>query len=188
MQQKYLSPPRAHIVRIVTVLIGALAAGLIVRAFFLPESFGIYGHYRPAAVEEEMARPLRHMTNESCLACHPFIKKIHLDGVHKTVSCEFCHGPYADHVTDNKKTGTLPVKRGEEIKELCLRCHNKIIRARPKESIKMVAMPEHLEKKKVRTDHVCNQCHHVHSPLKWVLEAREMMGLVKKEEKAPWMN
>jgi len=128
------------------------------------------------------------MTNESCLECHPLIRRIHLKGVHKDVSCEMCHSAYADHVKNNEVYAPMPVVRGEDIKDLCLRCHNKVIRARPPESIKMVAMPDHLEEKKVRTDHICNQCHHVHAPLKWVLEAREMAGLAEEEEASqPWM-
>ena len=75
----------------------------------------------------------------------------------------------------------MPVRRGEEIRHLCLRCHNKIIRARPKESIKMVQMPQHLEEKKVRTEHNCNQCHHVHDPMKWIIEAKQITGMIKKE-------
>jgi hypothetical protein len=187
VQTEYKSSDKAHIIRIVIILVVALILGVAAKAAFVPDDFGKYGHYRAGAIEDEMNREVRHQTNESCLACHPYIKKIHLAGVHKTVSCEFCHGPLAAHAKDGKKFADMPVKRGEEIRTLCLRCHNKIIRARPKESIKMVAMPQHLEEKKVRTEHVCNQCHHVHDPLKWVIEAKKMMGLIKEEKKYAWM-
>ncbi len=190
MQPKFKSSKNVHVIRIALTVVGMVIAGVLIRPLVLPNEFGEYGHYRPGAVTDEANRMARNMTNESCLECHPFIRKVHLKGVHETVSCEVCHGAYADHVENDKVIGTMPVVRGDDIKNLCLRCHNKIIRARPPESIKMIALPEHLEEKNVRTDHICNQCHHVHAPMKWVLEAREMAGLPEKEEEgqSSWMN
>jgi hypothetical protein len=166
-----------HVIRLVIVLLAAGLLAIGARAALLPAGFGKYGHYRAGAVEDEARREIRNMTNDSCLACHPDIKRVHLDGVHKTVSCEFCHGPLADHVKDNQVIGKLPVKRDLEIKDLCLRCHNQIIRARPGEAIKMIAMPKHLEEKQVQVEHNCNQCHHVHSPMFYVKLAREYAGI-----------
>lgn len=189
MEPEYKSKYNAHLIKVILVLIVLGAGVLAAQALFIPSDFGEYGHYRTGAVEDEINRLVRNQTNESCLKCHPYIKKIHLGGVHKTVSCEFCHGPNADHAVDGKKIADMPVKRGEDIKALCLRCHNKIIRARPEESIKMIAMPQHLEEKKVQTTHICNQCHHVHAPMKWVIEAKEAHGLIKEKEGLfPWMN
>lgn len=173
MQSTY----NAHVKRLVLFFVIAAVLGLVVKMIATPRSFGKYGHYRGDAIMDERNREIRHMTNDSCLACHPYIKEMHLGGIHKTVSCEFCHGPYADHVKDGKKIAALPIKHGEEIKSLCLRCHNRIIRARPKESIKMISMPQHLEEKHVRTDHVCDQCHNVHAPMMYVKAAREIIGL-----------
>jgi len=178
----YKSGPYSHIFKIVVVLALVIGGAVVARGMFLPKDFGKHGLFRPQALVDEMNRPIRNWTNESCLQCHPYIKKAHLKGVHKTVSCEVCHGPYAAHIENDKVIGEMPVKRGEEIRKLCLRCHNKIIRARPKESIKTVAMPDHLKEKKVRTDHICNQCHMVHSPLLWVEQARAMMGLSKEKK------
>jgi hypothetical protein len=173
------SSHNAHVKRLVIFFVIAAVLGLVVKMIATPRSFGKYGHYRGDAVMDERKRVVRHMTNDSCLSCHPHIKEMHLEGIHRTVSCEFCHGPYADHVRNGTKIGTLPVKKGDEIKQLCLRCHNQIIRARPKEYIKMVAMPQHLEEKHVRTDHICDQCHNVHAPMMYVNAAREIMGLPK---------
>ena len=180
---EYKSKYNTHLIRIVLILAVAAVAGLIAKKMFTPASFGEYGHYRGGAIEDEMNRPLKHGTNDSCLSCHPFIKEIHLGGVHSTVSCEFCHGPYANHVKDNLKNADLPVKQGDEIKTLCLRCHNQIIRARPKESIKMISMPQHLQEKNVRLDHNCDQCHNVHAPLMWVKESMAMSGLEESSQR-----
>ncbi len=78
--------------------------------------------------------------------------------------------------------GIMPVSRGAEIPPLCLRCHQKLTRALHPETIKFVNLPDHLDAKKVRREHLCDQCHHVHAPMKWVWEAREMMGLPKNKE------
>ena len=182
MQTGYKAPQWAHVVRIVLTLVVLLVAGGFLRRAFLPDEFGRDGFFRPGAVEEEAAREVRYRASESCFECHPLMEKLHVAGIHKTVDCEVCHGPFADHVLDDAVYAAMPVVRGEEIKPMCLRCHNKIIQALPPESIKLVTMPSHLEDRKVRTDHVCNQCHHVHAPLKWVLEAREMVGLPLEKE------
>ena len=181
MQSQYRSKYNAHVIRIILFLAVLALVGLAARAIMVPKDFGKYGHYRAGAIEDEMNREVRNGTNDSCLACHPYIKEMHFSGVHKTVSCEFCHGPVADHIQENTVIAKLPKKQGEEITTLCLRCHNQIIRARPKESIKMVSMPNHLEEKKVRLDHTCDQCHNVHAPLMWVKRARAMMGVVEEE-------
>ncbi|AGF78829.1 hypothetical protein UWK_02289 [Desulfocapsa sulfexigens DSM 10523] len=183
MEKKYKSSDYAHVLRLAVILVGAVALGLLVRGMFLPDTMGQYGHYRGSDLVDQRNVEIRSHTNESCYECHRPIRLIHKAGVHKTVSCEFCHGPYADHVKDDKYVAKMPVTRGMEIKTLCLRCHNKIIRARPEESIKVVAMPQHLEEKKVNVEHNCNQCHMVHDPLLWIKAAYEMMGMEMKEEK-----
>lgn len=179
MQPEFKSSPKAHIIRIGLTLAGLMILGTILRSVFLPDEFGKYGHYRPGAMEDEANREARNMANESCFDCHPLIRKLHVAGVHKDILCEVCHGAFASHVQSDAVIATMPVIRGEEIRPLCLRCHNEVIQAHVPESLKMVALPKHLEDRKVRTHHVCNQCHHVHAPLKWVHEAREMMGLKK---------
>ena len=189
MASDYTSSATVHVTRILLTLAGLVIAGILVRQVFLPDEFGEHGYYRPGAVEEEASREARNMTTESCLECHPLIRKLHVDGTHKTVSCEICHGAFADHVKGDLVIGKMPVVRGGEIRPLCLRCHKKVMRASYPETIKFVALPEHMDKRKVRTEHICNQCHHVHAPLKWVHEAREMVGLpLTEEDPKVWMN
>jgi hypothetical protein len=170
----------SHVKRIVLGLVVFAVMGLLGKMLLTPKSFGTYGHYRADAIEEEARVEIRHGTNASCFACHQHEAGIHLKGRHETISCEFCHGPYADHIQDGKKVGTLPVKRGEEITVLCLRCHNKAIQARPEEVIKTVVMPEHLESQNVKVTHICNQCHNQHAPLQYINRAKEIVGMQEK--------
>lgn len=170
--------------RLVLVVLGigiAAAGGFLIKNLLKPASFGEYGPYRADAIEEEVVIPIRHATNGSCYSCHPYEAKIHKAGLHKAISCEFCHGPWADHVAGKKKIGTFPVRKDGEITTLCLRCHNTEIKARPHEVIKTVAMPEHLESQKVKLTHNCNQCHHVHAPLKYINRAKQITGSGEKK-------
>lgn len=169
----------ARLLLIALAVAAAGVLGLFGRHFFVPESFGRYGHYRAEAITEEAGLTARHGTNASCLSCHRYEARIHLSGRHATISCEFCHGAYADHAENGKKTGTLPVKKNEEIITLCLRCHNKAIQARPSMVIKTVTMPEHLKEQNVKLTHTCNQCHHVHAPLLYINMAKKMTGTLE---------
>lgn len=169
--------------RLVALAVGIVimaVTGLLFKSLLLPKSFGTYGHFRADAIQEIAQNPVRHGTNNSCYTCHPYEAKVHKVGFHKTISCEFCHGTYADHVADNKKIAALPVKKDKEITTLCLRCHNTEIKARPEAVIKTVAMPDHLKNQQVKLSHNCNQCHHVHAPLKYINRAKQITGLMEK--------
>jgi cytochrome c553 len=170
-----------RLIVVVATIVVATGIAFVVKAQLIPDSFGKYGHYRADAIDEETQRPIRHGTNTSCLKCHAYEAAIHLKGRHKTISCEFCHGTYADHINNGKKIGALPVKKDTEITTLCLRCHNTEIKARSQAVIKTVAMPEHLESQKVKVTHTCNQCHHVHAPLKYINRAKQITGLMEAE-------
>ena len=177
MQNDFKSKYNAHLIKLIIAMIVVGALAFAARKVLIPDSMGFYGHYRGADIEDQRNVTIRHGTNDSCFECHKYIRTAHMNGVHKNVSCEICHGPYGDHVAEGKKVGTLLVKRGQDINQLCLRCHNKIIQARPRTSIKTVGMPEHLEDRQVSLTHTCNQCHMVHDPLLWINQAKQMMGV-----------
>lgn len=180
MHKESRSRYNSHLIKLIIAMIVVGIGGYFAKQAFTPKSMGQYGHYRGTDIVDQKNVPVRLGTNDSCFQCHKPVRTIHKDGVHKTVSCEVCHGSYGHHIGENdKKIGTLPVKRGDEITQLCLRCHNKVIQARPREFIKMVGMPEHLEEKKVKMTHNCSQCHMVHDPLLWIKQAREMMRMTE---------
>ncbi len=158
----------AHIVKIAVLFLLIAVFVYPLRWLLTPSSFGAIGHYRADAILEEAEQKLIHGTNASCLSCHEYEFNNHAEGLHKTVSCEFCHGTFASHVNDNKKIANMELKEGEEIKILCLRCHNDEIMARPKTKLKTIVMPDHIRDQKVNEEHTCNQCHYVHDPLKYI--------------------
>ena len=182
-------PNRSHAKRIVILLVALVILGAIVRSLLVPEGFGNYGSifykfYRKGAVEEEAARMPRHMTNFSCKSCHAWEFALQAGSKHQGVSCEFCHGPWADHVdAKGKLVGHYPLPKDKEaLRALCLRCHNAAIQARPKDPkvIKTVLYPDHLKKQKVKETHSCDQCHLVHAPLKYIREAEEFFARLSK--------
>jgi hypothetical protein len=133
------------------------------------------------------AKP-RHLANESCHECHPSIMPLHAQGEHRTLACEDCHSALSDHVKDDKVTGTMHVVRGEGIQSLCMQCHDKNSRNRPRQPARTVVMPGHNRELRVRDEVRCEDCHHVHDPMKWVHEAREMVGLPEMMSSIPMMD
>ena len=168
-----------RLILIALCLVLVAGGGLLGKQMLTPKSFGIYGYYRADAIEEVAKIPIRHATNASCFSCHAHEAASHLKGRHKTISCEFCHSTYADHIKDGKKVAALPVKKKEEITTLCLRCHNRAVMARPKDIIQTVVMPDHLKEQKVKLTHTCNQCHYVHAPLKYINRAKQITGFTE---------
>lgn len=180
MHRESRSKYNAHLIKLIIAIIVVGIGGFIAKGALTPESMGQYGHYRGADIEDQKNVPVMLGTNDSCFQCHAPIRNIHKAGVHKSVSCEVCHGSYGHHIDENdKKIGTLPVRHDEKITQLCLRCHNKVIQARPRAQIRVIGMPEHLEKQKVKMTHNCSQCHMVHDPLLWIKQAREMVGITE---------
>ncbi len=184
-------PNRSHAKRILIGLVVLIVVGGLVRSLLVPKGFGNHGSifykfYRKGAINDELSRMPRHMTNASCKACHAWEYELQVNSKHKGLSCEFCHGPWADHVNAKGQVICyLPNPKDKKtIRALCLRCHNGAIRARPKDPrvIKTVLLPDHLRKKHVREDHTCDQCHLVHAPLYYIHQADQIWKSLLKGE------
>jgi len=141
-----------HLIRPAAVLLGGLALFLLVRGTVIPENFGEYGHYRPAALDLIRQRPMAFAGQATCVECHDAEAKTRASGKHAHVACEACHGPQAQHVADFVSVKpALP-----DVKVLCARCHEKDA-AKPK-NFPQVATAEH------SGGLVCNTCHQPHNP------------------------
>jgi hypothetical protein len=142
----------AHLLRLAAVLAAGILLFVLVRSFLVPKSFGQYGHYRGAALQEVRSQPINYAGHETCEACHSEVLDQKSKGKHVHVNCESCHGPLAKHADD--PTGVTPVKLNTA--NLCVRCHEANA-AKPKRFPQVVS-----------ADHsaglACNECHQPHSP------------------------
>jgi len=126
---------------------------LFIRHTLVPKSFGQYGFYRGAALEEISDLPLKYAGQKACLECHQDIDDLKQQDVHSDISCETCHGPGQRHSENGDTTLLLkPVSR-----ESCGLCHS-INAAKQKSTIFQVNLKEHNVNKR------CIECHNPHQP------------------------
>jgi len=141
-----------HLFRMAAVFAAGIVLFLVLRAIFVPKSFGQYGHYRGAALAEIAAKPILFAGHGACESCHTDVYEVKSKGVHAPVDCEACHGPLAKHADD--PTALQPPKM--DVAVLCVRCHEASL-AKP-QSFPQVKSEEH------SGGVVCNTCHQPHSP------------------------
>ena len=167
--------PNQFWIRSVIVFFSIIALVLLARVIMLPKTWGEYGYYRGAYINQEANKPLIHGENNSCTECHIEIIELKSHSSHKRLSCESCHGPVSTHAKNGKKTADMPVKIGDAQIDLCLKCHQKTI-GRP-EKFPMIDHYEHLSKQNVKSTHTCDQCHTVHAPLENINHVKKQRTL-----------
>jgi Cytochrome c554 and c-prime len=141
-----------HLVRVALLLLAGVVAFLVVRQAVIPPKFGEYGHFRPAAMDEIAARPVRFAGHQTCETCHTDQAEEKSKGKHAHVACEACHGPLARHAED--PASVIPALPDTAV--LCARCHEANV-GKPK-SFPQVATAEH------SAGLACKTCHNPHSP------------------------
>lgn len=105
--------------RILVIIVIVVAGIIITRRMFVPESFGVDGHYRAVAVDSAIAQKIQYAGHKICSECHDDIAAEKGNSYHRNVNCEVCHGPAASHV--ETLGDVLPdVPRG---REHCILCH-----------------------------------------------------------------
>jgi uncharacterized CHY-type Zn-finger protein len=142
-----------HLVRLAIACACVLVVFLLVRAYFVPKSFGAYGHYRGAALAEQASKPISYAGHQACEDCHADVLALKKTGKHAGVNCEACHGPLAKHAEDPSSV----VPQLPDTAVLCARCHEENI-AKPK-TFPQVDSAQH------SGGVVCKTCHVPHSPL-----------------------
>lgn len=141
-----------HVVRLLSLLFGALILGLIARSFIIPERFGEFGFFRPGSVVENAAREPVRMTAVYCQECHEDRYEELAGAKHKSVSCENCHGPGNGHPKKPKKKLPIPA----DTITLCSVCHEAMA-GRPA-SQPQIDLDEHAKGEQ------CAGCHNPHAP------------------------
>ncbi|MFH0982761.1 MAG: cytochrome C [Planctomycetota bacterium] len=150
-----------HIIRAVLLLVLSTVVFVFVRHFLIPESFGMYGHYRFANVAEHASKTPQHGAPGTCAECHDKEAKTLSGGQHRSVSCEVCHAPLGNHVQGGERVAQMPAQRSYL---LCARCHERLA-ARPKE-FPQIVLSEHASVKGAKlSEDVCWECHEdAHNP------------------------
>lgn len=145
---------REHLVRMAGLFLTGLALFLSVRALFVPQGFGEYGHFRTGALADNAARAMAFAGRESCESCHSDVAEERKGSRHAIIACEACHGALAKHADD---PGSLKPVR-PDARKLCLVCHHQDM-AKP-ENFKQVNPQEHMGAAP------CISCHKPHHPEK----------------------
>jgi hypothetical protein len=130
-----------------------ITAFIILRHFLVPDTFGQYGFYRGAALEEIAQNQIKFAGHTACLDCHPDIDDLKQQDVHINLSCEVCHGPGQAHL----ETGDAALIEKPVSRESCGMCHSKNA-AKLESTIYQVDLKEH------NTGKQCIECHNPHQP------------------------
>ncbi len=141
-----------HLVRVAGLFVAGIAVFLALRGLLLPEGFGVYGHFRAGALDDNRTRPLVYAGRAACLECHTDAGDTLAGGTHSRVGCEGCHGPLARHAED---PSALEAVRPDS-RALCRRCHQTNL-AKPA-GFPQVALQDHAP------DGACSECHVPHAP------------------------
>jgi hypothetical protein len=141
-----------QVLRLGILFVIAIAALVIARQRFVPESFGELGHYRADAIGEAAEQPIRFAGAEACADCHDDVVDVKGQSYHRGLSCEVCHGPGAAHVeTAGEQSPVVPRERAA-----CLYCHG-YLPSRP------TGFPQIIEKAHNPME-PCLGCHNPHDP------------------------
>jgi hypothetical protein len=163
-----------HFVRLLALVAIAVVGFLYVRSLVVPKDFGVKGHYRLSAIEDEAKREARHIGSEACAECHDDIGAAWKAGKHHTPQCENCHGPGLMHtkvVAEEPTTGypdpilkfDNAIKRPTGIME-CKWCHLKTFE-RPSTLKSISSVKEHVESHHgtYAAETKCIDCHNPHT-------------------------
>jgi hypothetical protein len=142
-----------HLVRMAALFAVGTAGFFVLQAFFVPKDFGVYGHYRAGALDEERARPVAFAGRAACVECHSDVPDAAKGGAHEKVRCEACHGPLAGHAQDPTERKAVP----PDPRVLCARCHAASV-ARP-------AWLSQVDSEEHSGGESCTTCHAAHHPL-----------------------
>ena len=143
---------KEHLVRMAGIFAAGIALFLGLQVLLVPDTFGLYGHYRAAAITDAGARPVTYAGRAACAGCHGPQTETLKGGKHATLGCEGCHGPLVRHA--RKPAAEKPRKL--DAKKLCPVCHA-MNAARPA-WFKQVQVQEH------SSGEACDSCHQPHAP------------------------
>ncbi len=143
---------KEHLIRMAGLFAAGTLLFFVAKGLLVPKDFGVYGHYRAAALDDLRARPLVFAGRKACSECHADVVEARTGGKHAGVGCEACHGAQARHAEDPE--AVAPSKL--ESAKVCLVCHRSNV-AKPK-AFPQVDPADHGD------GAVCDSCHKPHHP------------------------
>ena len=142
-----------HIKRLILAFAIFISLFLVLRHFLVPDTFGKYGPYRAAAMDDYLPLEINYSGQKACFECHQDIEDLKAQDVHSDIHCETCHGPGQKHVVSSLTADILkPTGR-----EFCGNCHV-INAAKKKDAIIQIDINKH------NIDKNCIECHNAHQP------------------------
>lgn len=150
-----------HIFRAFLLLIVGVVCLVLGRDFLVPPTFGQYGRFRAANVDQQRSLLVRHGGDQSCQPCHATQFDTHAAGPHMNVRCELCHAPVSTHVVDGKKIANMTVRKNAD---LCISCHEHL-EARPATHPQIQPKQHVVEQGSEPSPESCFDCHDPHTPL-----------------------
>lgn len=142
-----------HVLRMAGLFVVGISLFFVLRAIFVPDDFGIHGHYRAAALEANRDLPLVHGGSAICADCHADTADARGSGPHARVACEGCHSPAARHASGDAEA---PKPTKPDAVNGCLVCHARSLSRPP--AFPQVVAAEHAG------DSACTSCHNPHNP------------------------
>ncbi len=147
-----------HVWRPFLIILILFALFLMIRNLIVPRDFKVYdkgfmyGYHRGSNEAEWANFKIKYKGREYCSDCHEEFEKIKTSP-HTIIQCENCHGPAVDHPDKPEK---LPI---DHRRELCLRCHTRLLYPTSMRSeIKGIDPETHYPKA------ACYTCHNPHHP------------------------
>jgi ribosomal protein L37AE/L43A len=140
--------------RIFLVFLGFIVLFFIAKHFLTADTFGQYGHYRGASLEENKQHVAKYVDQETCADCHQEIVDLAEQGLHDIVKCQICHGPGYLHIDTTNYTELKVI----DTRKYCGTCHN-LHPARPADEVAQIRLTEHKE-----DEDKCINCHNPHEP------------------------
>jgi hypothetical protein len=126
---------------------------LVLRHFLIPDTFGKYGPYRAASLDDYSSLEIHYAGQQACFSCHQDIEDEKSMDVHNTLHCETCHGPGQKHVLSGVATDIFKPSG----REFCGKCHS-LNAARKIDAVNQVDLTKHNIGKN------CTECHNPHQP------------------------
>jgi hypothetical protein len=142
----------AHVFRVAGLFAVALVLFVVLRWWFIPSDFGVYGFFRAGALEDNRAHPLVYAGRAACVDCHADVVEARRASRHEPIGCESCHGPQAAHAAGED----VPVPPKPDSRTTCIRCH--AMRAGKPARFPQVDAADHAP------EGPCTACHQPHHP------------------------